>query len=142
MENNVDGVLRPKQEINKQEKEIKKSEEKDIIEHIENNTLPDWIKVNDDDEYKVKTKDGIFVFEDPEYSKIEIARKRLTKKDGSFDQNNFELEMICESCKNWKDKSGVESNTLERFNLLRFKTSTIMRLRFVIAKVLGFEDFY
>ena len=95
---------------------------------------PNWYTVNTEDDYvEVKTKDGTFQLEDVPYEKVQRAKQRVMRgKTDQVSMDNFEMALISVSLK---------GTTTGELDLVKFRTSTIMRLRYAVSQLYDLESF-
>jgi hypothetical protein len=97
----------------------------------EKTELKPWLFELADGSYEVHTKDGIFGMEDVEYDKIDRARKRGEK---SGTENKCVLSELIISVNSEKKKLG-------ELEIGKFKSSSVMRMIYVMNEIMGISDF-
>ena len=96
----------------------------------EQDELPAFITVIDEDTFEIKTKDGVYTIEDVPYNKTKRARKR-GEKSGSED-----ICLIAE----FVVKVDGELKRMPEMKIGELKTSTITKIMYGINKLLKEQD--
>jgi hypothetical protein len=91
----------------------------------------EWYKELENGSYEVNTKDGVFVLNDVEYDRIQKARKRGESTD------NIEVCVLSEMI---ISKDG-EKGKIGEMEIKKYKSSSVMRLLFIMNEVMGVQDF-
>lgn len=93
--------------------------------------IKEWLFELENETFEVHTKDGIFIMDDIQHKKLVSARKRGEKSNTI--QECILAEMII-------SKDG-DTTRIGELGLLELKSSSVMRLMYVMNTVFGVEDF-